>query len=58
MYFIVSWCVLNIHTAINKLEYGFLPQLKGFSEQIIILFFYSLTLPGQVFVCALRMGVF
>lgn len=50
MYFIVSWCVLNIHTAINKLEYGFLPKLKGFSEQIIILFFYSLTLPGQVFV--------
>ena len=50
IYFIVSWCVWNIHTAINKLEYGFLPKLKGFSDQIIILFFYSLVLLGQVFV--------
>ena len=52
---------LDVHdiltTAINKLEYGFFPRLKGFSKQTLILFFHSLALPGQIFVCALRVGV-
>lgn len=45
------------HCNKQTIEYGFLPKLKGFSEKIIILFFYSLALPGQVFICALRVGV-
>lgn len=41
----------------KQIKYGFFPRRKGFSKQTLILFFHSLALPGQVFVCALRVGV-